>query len=80
MGSNRVSIKMDIFSVPDLKALVSFVVFNKFVCNRGSVLNQHLGIHMGTNSAPELANLYLPFYESSYLDKLISTDHARAFV
>ena len=33
---------------------------------------------MGTNSAPELANLYLYFYESSYVDKLISTDHAHA--
>ena len=67
-----------IFSVPDLKALVSFVVFNTFVCNRGSVLNQHLGIPMGTNSAPELANLYLYSFESSYIDKLISTDHALA--
>ena len=31
--------------VPDLKALVSLVVFNTFVCNHGSVLNQHLGMH-----------------------------------
>jgi hypothetical protein len=67
-----------IFSVPDLKALMSFVVFNTFVCNRDSVLNQHLGIPMGTNSAPELANLYLYFYESSYIDKLILADHALA--
>ncbi len=33
---------------------------------------------MGTNSAPELANLYLYFYESSYIDKLSSADHALA--
>ena len=67
-----------IFSVPDLKDLVSFVVLKTFVCNGGSVLNQHLGIPKGTNCAPELANLYLYFYESSYIDKLISADHALA--
>ncbi len=33
---------------------------------------------MGTKSAPELASLYLYFYESSYIDKLIMilADHA----
>ncbi len=63
--------RLKIFSV---KALDSFVVRNTFVCNRGSVLN----IPMGTNSVPELANLYLYFYKSSYIDKLISRDHALA--
>jgi hypothetical protein len=33
---------------------------------------------MGTNSVPELVNLYLYFYASSYIDRLISTDHALA--
>ncbi len=44
------------------------------VCNRGSVLNQYLCI-LGTNSAPELAYLYLNIYESSCM---ISTEHALA--
>jgi hypothetical protein len=67
-----------IFSVPDLKELVSFVVWNTYVCNRDSVLHQHLGIPIGTNSAPELANLYLYSYEPTFLDTLSSTDHDQA--
>ena len=36
---------------------------------------------MGTNSAVELANLYLYSYESEFIDRLCETDHktARAF-
>ena len=65
-------------SVNDLKELLHFVVLNAFVENDGSLLNQSLGIPMGTNSAPELANLYLYSYESDFIDRLCVTDHKAA--
>ena len=68
-------------SVSDLKEFLHFVLLNAFVDNRDSLLNQSLGIPMGTNSAVELADLYLYYYESEFIDRLCEMDHktARAF-
>ena len=54
----------------DLNASVRFLVSNTFLCNRKSIYRQKIGIPMGTNCAPVLANLYLYFYESIYVSHL----------
>ena len=60
---------------------VSFLVSNTFLVNGYAIRRQKLGIPMGTNCAPVLANLYLYVYESSLVDKLKATapDRARRF-
>jgi hypothetical protein len=49
--------------------LVKFLVSNTFVHNK--IINrQTIGIPMGTNCAPPLANLFLYHYESSFISRL----------
>jgi hypothetical protein len=61
-----------------LKELVKVLLDNIYVVNGGQVIKQILGIPMGTNCAPLLANLYLYWYESHYIDKLCATDPIQA--
>ena len=53
-----------------LHELVRFIVKNTFVLNGGVLRGQSIGIPMGTNCAPLLANLYLYYYESLFIDKV----------
>ena len=51
---------------------LQFVVSNTFLCNnREDIKQQTIGIPMGTNAAPEIANLTLYHDESQYVDSLI---------
>jgi hypothetical protein len=59
------------FDVAALMSTVQFVVRNTFVANYGVLRKQIIGIPMGTNPGPDLANLYLYAYESAFVDKLI---------
>lgn len=65
------------FSAANINALVRFLVANTFIANSEGVSRQVIGIPMGTNCAPELANLFLYFYESRYIDSLVSRGHTR---
>ena len=71
-----------IFSSKELKDLVRFVAMNTFFFNGGKLMRQKIGIPMGTNAAPPIANLYLYSYESDYIDLLVKEgceDQAREF-
>ena len=71
-----------IFSSKELKDLVRFVALNTFIFNGGKLMRQKIGIPMGTNAAPPIANLYLYSYESDYIDLLVKEgceDQAREF-
>lgn len=61
--------------------LVSFLVANTFLVNGDAIKRQKVGIPMGTNCAPVLANLFLYVYESRYVDRLtaMSANKARQF-
>ena len=53
---------------------VTFVVKNTYLCNsQENIRQQTIGIPMGTNAAPELANLTLYVDEARYIDNLIAT-------
>jgi hypothetical protein len=69
---------LDVDGIVDI---VSFLVSNTFLVNGAMLRRQKLGIPMGTNCAPILANLYLYVYESNFIDKLskISVAKARRF-
>ena len=53
-----------------LLELIQFLVYNTFVINGDVIYKQIIGIPMGTNCAPLLANLYLYAYESSFIDRI----------
>jgi hypothetical protein len=59
-----------------------FLIDNILVSFEGTLLQQVVGIPMGTNCAPLLADLFLYSYESEFLQKLIKDKkihEARAF-
>ena len=51
--------------------MIEFLVDNIYVRFGGQLFQQMVGIPMGTNCAPLLADLFLYSYENEFLDKLI---------
>ena len=51
--------------------MIEFLVDNIYVRFSGQLFRQMVGIPMGTNCAPLLADLFLYSYENEFLDKLI---------
>ena len=57
----------------DILRLLQLLVENTFVCvGESLVFRQTIGIPMGTNAAPLIANLFLHFFEKEYFKKLLS--------
>ena len=54
----------------NLMGWIRFLVENTYVCNNGTIRRQTVGLPMGTNCAPLLANLYLYAYEARWIDRL----------
>jgi hypothetical protein len=67
-----------VYSMEDVKFLIHFIVSNTFVMNGAVLRRQILGIPMGTNCAPLLANLYLLSYERDHMDGVWAVDQAKA--
>ena len=51
-----------------------YLIDNSFVVFRNCVFRQVVGIPMGTNSGPQIANIYLHEYEYSYIQSLIAVN------
>ena len=58
-------------SCDELIELISFVIDNSYIVYHGKVFRQVIGIPMGTNCAPFLANIFLHVYEYEYLKMLV---------
>ena len=58
------------FSVKQLIECINFVIDNSYVGFCGKVYRQVIGIPMGTNCAPYLANIFLHMYEVDFIEKL----------
>ena len=59
------------YTVNDICKMIQFLVDNIYVRFGGQLFQQMVGIPMGTNCAPLLADLFLYSYENELLDKLI---------
>ena len=59
-----------------LTMIVEFLIDNIFVKFGGHLFCQVIGILMGTNCAPLLADLFLYSYESDFLDNMIRPQEA----
>ena len=61
------------YSEDDIIKMLEFLVDNIFVVFAGKVSQQIVGIPMGTNCAPLLADIFLYSYEAECLQSLLST-------
>ena len=59
------------YTANDICKMTEFLVDNIYVRLGGQLFPQTVGIAMGTNCAPLLADLFLYSYENEFLDKLI---------
>ena len=59
------------YTANDICKMIEFMVDNIYVRFGGQLFRQMVGIPMGTNCAPLLAELFLYSYENELLDKLI---------
>ena len=59
------------YTADDICKMIEFLVDNIYVRFGGQRFRQMVGIPMGTNCAPLLADLFLYSYENEFLDKLI---------
>ena len=59
------------YTVNDICKMIEFLVDNIYVRIGGQLFRQMVGIPMGTNCAPLLADLFLYSYENEFSDKLI---------
>ena len=57
--------------------MIEFLIDNIFVQFRGCLFRQMIGIPLGTNCAPLLADLFLYPYENEFLDNMIRNGHRR---
>lgn len=77
-STNRTDSKNVSFTKAQLVTGVRFLINNTYVVNGHSIRKQVIGIPMGTNCAPVLANLFLYAYESRYIDRLMMEDKKAA--
>ena len=59
------------YTANDICKMIEFLVDNIYIRFGGQLFRQMVGIPMGTNCAPLLADLFLYSYEKEFLDKLI---------
>ena len=70
------------YTEDDIISMVNFLIDNIFVQFGGQIYQQTIGIPMGTNCAPLLADLFLYTYEAEFIQNLIQQGDkttARAF-
>ena len=61
------------YTEDDIVNMLEFLVDNIFVVFGGKVYQQIVGIPMGTNCAPLLADIFLYSYEAEFIQSLLST-------
>ena len=61
------------YTEDDIIDMLEFLVDNIFVVFGGKVFQQIVGIPMGTNCAPLLADIFLYSYETDFIQSLLST-------
>ena len=61
----------NMYTADNICKMIKFLIDNIFVQFGGCLFHQAIGIPMGTNCAPLLADLFLYSYENEFLDNMI---------
>ena len=67
-----------VYDVENVKSALQFLIDNSYFYVGKQIFRQKIGIPMGLDPAPFLANLFLAFYEIHFIDGLRKTDYSRA--
>ena len=67
----------NMYTADNICKMIEFLIDNIFVQFGGRLFRQAIGIPMGTNCAPLLADLFLYSYENEFLDNMIRSGHRR---
>ena len=67
----------NMYTADNICKMIEFLIDNIFVQFGGRLFHQIIGIPMGTNCAPLLADLFLYSYENEFLDNMIKGGHRR---
>ena len=67
----------NMYTADNFCKMIEFLIDNIFVQFGGRLFCQAIGIPMGTNCAPLLADLFLYSYENEFLDNMIRSGHRR---
>ena len=65
------------YTADNMCKMIEFLIDNIFVQFGGCLFRQVIGISMGTNCAPLLADLFLYSYGNKFLDNMIKGGHRR---
>ena len=76
--NDRMSMRYTYFSCRELCLAIDFLIDNIYVRFGSSVFRQVIGIPMGTNSAPLLADLFLHTFEYDFMVKTMKHDITKA--
>ena len=68
--SDKKQNKINCFTKEEFIASLEFLIANSYIIFKGLLFRQTIGIPMGTNSAPHMANIYLFEYEYGYIQQL----------
>ena len=66
------------FNEKSLSDAVLYIIDNSYISYHGHIYRQIIGIPMGTNCAPFIANIYLHTFEYEYIKKLVSKGELNA--
>ena len=64
------------FNKENVKCLLRYIIENIYIKFRGKVYKQNIGVPMGCDCAPFLANLYLFCYEYQYIKDLDTVNNS----
>ena len=59
------------YSKQDIKDVLDFVIDNAYIHVNNEIFRQIIGIPMGFNPAPFIANLFLYLYENRFMNKRV---------
>ena len=76
--NDRTSTRYTYFSCGELCLAIDFLIDNIYVRFGSSVFREVIGIPMGTNSAPLLADLFLHTFEYDFMVKTMKQDITKA--
>ena len=66
------------YTIDKLLEALELSLFNTYIQFNGSIFKQILGIPMGGNASPFIADLYLSWCEYCYMTKVVKTDYTLA--
>ena len=67
-----------LYSKGDVHGMIDIIVDNAVFMFGDKTFRQTIGLPMGTDPAPFMANLYLFYYEFTYMNEMTSTDYTSA--